>query len=204
MMDLIAPGRRTLADILGGLSDAQWRAPSLCAGWTVAHVVAHVTMPFRVSGPEFMRGVQEAGGFTQFSDAVAERDSRLPRSDLVAALRDNAGTPWSPPGGGLAGALCHDVVHGLDITWPLGVKYPVADRAMTTVLDLVVSGDGGSLFGVPLDGIELRAGDLDWSHGTGAPLTGPAQELLLLIAGRAVPHDLFTGPGVDLLAGDRT
>src|SRR5215472_10010065 len=180
MMDLITAERRTLADVLSGLSTAQWHAPSLCAGWTVAHVAAHLTMPFRISADEFAAGLQQARGqFTEFSDAVAERDSRLPQADLVAALRDNAENPWSPPGGGLAGALSHDVIHGLDVTWPLARPQEIPAHAMTIVLSSITSplaidpgevraaeisaaevgAEAGhtTLFGFPLDGIRARA-----------------------------------------------
>ena len=34
--------RRDLADLCAGLSPADWEAPSLCAGWRVRDVVAHV------------------------------------------------------------------------------------------------------------------------------------------------------------------
>ncbi|MFD8530511.1 maleylpyruvate isomerase family mycothiol-dependent enzyme [Streptosporangium canum] len=202
MMELIAAGRRELANVLGGLSADQWQAPSLCAGWAVAHVVAHVTMPFRISEREFMLGIRQAGGrFTEFSDAVASRDSRLPQTELVAALRDNADHPWSPPGGGPAGALSHDTIHGLDITRPLSIKNPIPDEAMITVLDLTVGQGSRSLFGVDLDGIELRATDLDWSSGSGAPLEGRSLDLLPFIAGRRIPHDVFSGPGARRLGG---
>jgi uncharacterized protein (TIGR03083 family) len=200
MMDLIAAERWELAEVLSGLSASQWQAPSLCAGWTVAHVVAHLTMPFRISEREFALGVEKARGqFSEFSDLVASRDSQLPQAELVAALRDNAENPWSPPGGGYAGALSHDIVHGLDITWPLSIKYPIPGQAMITVLDLIVSQGGRSLFGFALDGIELQASDLDWSSGTGAVLAGQSRDLLLLVAMRAIPDDLFSGPGAQRL-----
>ena len=196
MMDVIAAERRALADVLDGLSTEQWHAPSLCAGWTVAHVAAHLTMPFRISADEFASGLQQAGGqFTEFSDAVADRDSRLPQADLVAVLRDNAENPWSPPGGGLAGALSHDVIHGLDITWPLGVDRQPASPAMITVLDLIISPGDRTLFGFPLDGLELRASDLDWSFGHGAALHGRGRDLLPLLAGRPIPLEVFSGAG---------
>jgi uncharacterized protein (TIGR03083 family) len=196
MMDLISAERRELVGVLGGLTDEQWHSPSLCAGWTVAHVVAHLTMPFRITSEEFARGLAEAHGqFTQFSDAVAARDGRLPQAELVAVLRDNIDNPWGPPGGGQQGALSHDLIHGLDITWPLSMTYPIPGRAMTIVLDLIAGQDGQSVFGVDLDGIELRASDLDWSSGTGAQAVGPSRDLLLLLARRSLPHDAVTGPG---------
>jgi uncharacterized protein (TIGR03083 family) len=200
MMDLIAAERRALADVLSGLSTAQWRAPSLCTGWTVARVAAHLTMPFRITADEFAAGMAQARGqFTEFSDAIADRDSRLPQADLVAALRDNAENPWSPPGGGLAGALSHDVIHGLDITWPLGIDHQAAAPAMIAVFDLIVSPGDRTLFGFPLDGLALRASDLHWSFGRGAALRGRGCDLLPLLAGRPIPGEAFSGAGTQRL-----
>ncbi|GAA2755319.1 maleylpyruvate isomerase family mycothiol-dependent enzyme [Actinopolymorpha rutila] len=193
LMDLIAAERRTLSEVLGNLDAGQWRAPSLCAGWTVSHVVAHLTMPFRISEQEFADAMRRAGGqFTVMSDEVAERDSRLPTASLVAALNDNVHTPWSPPGGGLAGALSHDVIHGLDIARPLGIEYPIPDDALTTVLDLITGTghtgtDGANPFGFRLDGHCLSATDLDWSAGSGEMVAAPARDLVLLAAGRRLP-----------------
>jgi uncharacterized protein YndB with AHSA1/START domain len=38
-----------------------------------------------------------------------------------------------------------------------------------------------------LTGIELRATDIDWSFGSGAPLSGPAQDLALALCARKLP-----------------
>jgi uncharacterized protein (TIGR03083 family) len=200
MMDLIAAERLSLADALSTLTGPQWHGPSMCEGWTPAHVLAHLTMPFRISGEEFMAGLQRSGGdFTAFSDEVAERDSALPPAQLVAVLRDNAENPWSPPGGGLAGALSHDVIHGLDMTWPLALRYPIADEAMISVLDSVTSPGGQTVFGVSLDGVKITADDLEWSAGAGAPLSGASRDLLLLLAGRQLPGERFSGEGAGLI-----
>jgi len=139
------------------------------------------------------------GQFTEFSDAVAARDSELPQAQLAGVLRDNIDNPWAPPGGGQPGALSHDLIHGLDIAWPLSITYPIPDRAMTTVLDLIAGPDGQKAFGADLDGIELRATDLDWSSGSGAEAAGPSRDLLLLLARRSLPHDDVTGPGAQRL-----
>jgi uncharacterized protein (TIGR03083 family) len=204
MMDLIAPERRALADALDRLTPDQWQGTTMCAGWTPGHVLAHLTMPFRISGQDFMAGLQECGGdFTRFSDGIADRDSKLPQAELVAVLRDNADTPWSPPGGGLVGALSHDVIHGLDVTWPLATDYPIADRALTTVLDSITSPGSETYFGVPLRGIKLTATDLDWTHGSGASLAGRGRDLIMLLANRRVPHGLFEGAGIDVMAAER-
>jgi uncharacterized protein (TIGR03083 family) len=201
MMDLIAPGRLALADALDGLTAKQWQGPTMCAGWTPGHVLAHLTMPFRISEPDFMAGLQASGGdFTSFSDGIADRDSAIPQAELIAVLRDNADTPWSPPGGGLTGALIHDVVHGLDITWPLSVEYPIGDRALTAALDAMTGPGTETPFGLSLAGIGLAATDLDWAHGTGAPLRGRGRDLVMLLSDRRVPLEVFEGDGIDSFA----
>src|SRR5690349_9263553 len=40
----LAQGRRDLADLLETLTPRQWETPSLCAGWRVRDVAAHVAM----------------------------------------------------------------------------------------------------------------------------------------------------------------
>jgi uncharacterized protein (TIGR03083 family) len=197
----IAEQRTDLAAVLAGLTTEQWDAPSLCEGWAVRHVVAHVTMPFRYSTPKFLKGLAKAGGnFQRMSDGVASRDAELPREELVAALRDNAENPWRPPGGGYEGALTHDVIHGLDITRALGIEHAIRPEAIRAVLDVIAGPKSRRHFGVNLDGIELQATDLDWSSGSGAPLRGRAEDLALVLTGRRIGDDALDGAGARLRA----
>jgi uncharacterized protein (TIGR03083 family) len=41
---VIEQERLSLADLLEGLTDEQWNAPSLCDGWRIKDVAAHVAM----------------------------------------------------------------------------------------------------------------------------------------------------------------
>ena len=59
--------------------------------------------------------------FGRLSNEIASRDAGLPTSQLVADLRSEVMQPWTPPGGGYHGALNHVVIHGLDVTVPLGM-----------------------------------------------------------------------------------
>jgi len=202
IQEWIAEQRTELAGVLTGLSAEQWDAPSLCEGWAVRHVVAHVTMPFRYSTPKFLKELAKAGGnFQKMSDGVASRDAELPRAELIAALRDNADNPWRPPGGGYEGALTHDVIHGLDITRALGIERTVRPEAIRTVLDLIAQPKTRGRFGVELDGVELQATDLEWSSGSGAPLRGRAEDLALVLTGRRIGDEALEGAGARLRAG---
>ena len=121
----VAPTCTGLADLLAAAPAATWDAPSLCDRWLVRHVVAHVTMPARLTPDQFGAEMAAAGGdFTVLADTVAARDAALPEADLLAQLRSPALHAWQPPGGGAAGALAHAVIHSLDVTIALGRPPP--------------------------------------------------------------------------------
>jgi uncharacterized protein (TIGR03083 family) len=192
--DLIAAERQALATVLSGLTPEQWDAPTLCAGWRVREVTAHITMPFRYSTEQYLRELQASDGdFSQMADRCARRDAARPSAELVAELAANVHHPWQPPGGGFEGALCHDVIHGLDITVPLATGRRVLEPQLLTVLGFLTSQGGGAVFGTDLSGVELRADDLDWSYGSGERVTGLGQHLLLAMAGRRLPAGLLHG-----------
>ena len=126
----IAAERREFAEMLSSLPAQSWNSATLCAGWRVRELVAHMTMPFRYSTARFVAEIVRSGGrFNAMADRCARRDGAAPASELLSALRDNADNPWTPPGGGLAGALTHDVIHGLDAVVPLGTARRVPHRA---------------------------------------------------------------------------
>jgi uncharacterized protein (TIGR03083 family) len=176
-----------LADVLDALPDSAWDTPSLCAGWRVREVVAHMTMAVRYTPPEFYAELEACkGDFTLLSKRVAARDAALPTSRLVANLRDDAMHAWIPPGGGPLGALTHVVVHGLDVTVPLGVARPAAVDTVVAVLEHLTLGGGHANFGFELVGLCLEATDVDWRFGSGTPTIGTAADLALLITGRTL------------------
>ncbi|NGN63344.1 maleylpyruvate isomerase family mycothiol-dependent enzyme [Streptomyces sp. A7024] len=184
----IAAERRELADLLDGLAPADWDAPSLCAGWRVREVAAHLSMGFRLSLPATLAQLARArGNLHRMTDRVARRDAAAHSpGELAAFLRDNADHPWTPPVGGLPAALGHDVVHGLDISVALGLDRQVPEARLRILLG-EVRPRSLKFFGADLTGVQLRADDLDWTYGSGRPLHGSAQDLLLLTFGRTLP-----------------
>jgi uncharacterized protein (TIGR03083 family) len=190
----IAAERQELATILAGLPPQSWDSPTLCAGWRVREVVAHITMPFRYRPARFaFEMIRSRGNFNRMADRCARRDAAAPPGQLTAALRDNAGNPWKPPGGGYQGALTHDVIHGLDITVALGLGRRVPRERLGIVLDGITGAKSVRFFGTDLAGIELRADDLDWSYGSGTPVSGSAQDLALVVCGRKLPPGHLRG-----------
>jgi len=198
----IADEYRALADLLEASNLDVWDARSLCARWRTREVVAHMTMPARFSGPAFMTEMEAAGGdFTRLSDAVAARDGALPVDALLADLRSGALHGWEPPGGGLEGAFTHCVVHSLDIVEGVPLERRVPDERVSWLLGIVAGPGRPNLFGVDLDGVELRADDLEWTRGSGLTVTGPAQALALVACGRQLPPGRLGGAGAARFTG---
>jgi len=94
--------------------------------------------------------------------------------------------------GGIHGALSHDVIHGLDIAVGAGLNRHVPPERVAMVL-AAMQPKNIAFFGTDLAGIALQATDLDWSHGTGAPVRGLAQDLLLVVCGRRLPPGRLEG-----------
>jgi uncharacterized protein (TIGR03083 family) len=195
IQDMIAAQRGSLAAVLDTLPASGWDQATLCAGWRVREVVAHVTMPFRYSGPRFVLELARSRGkFNEMADRVALRDAaRMSPGELAEAVRSNIGHPWRPPGGGFEGALAHDVIHGLDITVPLGLDVTVPEERLRRILPASAADKTVTFFGADLAGIEFRARDLDWTLGAGTPLTGAAADLLLAMCGRKLPAGRLSG-----------
>jgi uncharacterized protein (TIGR03083 family) len=194
LQPLISTTCLTLAAVLAELPPSGWDTASLCDGWRVREVVAHVTMPVHYSEAEFMAELQADGfDFTKLSNRLAARDSRRPTDDLVASLRSTQLHEWTPPGGGHRGALNHVVIHSLDVTVPLAVPVAASPDALRAVLDDLTSGGASSHFGTDLGGRRLVASDLEWEFGSGRELRGTASELALHVCGRRLPAGRLEG-----------
>ncbi|MEU7577119.1 maleylpyruvate isomerase family mycothiol-dependent enzyme [Streptomyces sp. NPDC041068] len=194
----IAAERRDLADLFGGLRADQWDAPSLCAGWRVREVVAHMSLGFRHSLPKTLAELVKArGSLHRMTDRCARKDAAaFTTAELAALLGDNAHHPWTPPVGGYPSALGHDVVHGLDATVALGLDREVPPDRVRILLDHITP-KSARFFGADLTGVELRADDLDWTFGGGTSVHGAAQDLLLVAYGRRLPEGRLRGQGCE-------
>ena len=177
-----------LADLLATADGGTWDAPSLCEKWLVRHVIAHVTMPVRLTPEQFGAEMAAAGGdFTTMSDAVATRDAAAPVADLLDQLRSPRLHEWQPPSGGAAGALNHAVIHSLDVTVALERPTVAPPGAVTAVLDQLTTAHG-TVFGVDLADVRLEATDGDWCWGEGRLVRADAGSLVALLSGRTL-HD---------------
>ena len=183
----VAPTYDGLADLLAAAAVETWDSPSLCEKWLVRHVIAHVTMPARLTPQQFGAEMAAAGGdFTVLSDTVAARDASLPLADLLDQLRSVRLHEWQPPGGGAVGALSHTVIHSLDVTIALDRPTVAPQEAVTAVLDQLTAANG-TWFGVDLTDVRLEATDTASSWGRGRLVRADSGSLVALLSGRTLP-----------------
>jgi uncharacterized protein (TIGR03083 family) len=183
---MIAEQRRAVADVMDGLSPEQWAAPSLCAGWTVRDVAAHLVMPFEVPLPTFVLRVIASGfDFDKMSNKFATSDRR-PGGELAKVVRANAEHRFVPPNFPPQAPLTDIVTHGLDMFRPLGIERDIPSATLRTVLDFLMTPKAAKAF-VPkgaTDGRSFVAADIEWSAGSGTEVLAPAQDLVLTLTGR--------------------
>ena len=187
LQSFVRPTCDRLADLLAAAAVGAWDAPSLCEKWLVRHVIAHMTMPARLTPERFGAEMAAAGGdFAVLSDTVAARDAALPLVDLLDQLRSPALHAWQPPGGGAAGALSHAVIHSLDVTIALDRPAVAPQEAVIAVLDQLTAANG-TWFGVDLTDVRLEAADTAWSWGGGRLVRADSGSLVALLSGRTLP-----------------
>jgi uncharacterized protein (TIGR03083 family) len=195
---IIAAERRAMADTLDSLTPEQWEAQSLCAGWTVRHVAAHLSVTLTHGMGTFVVAAIRAGGnLHRANRIIVAREAVRPIPDIVGDLRANADSRFTPPGLGSEAPLTEILLHCEDIRVPLSIADNGPAERWRGALDFLVSPKGRRGFaakGVP----ELRyvATDTEWAHGSGDEVRGPAAALGLTISGRPARLGELDGPGL--------
>ncbi|MGW4467090.1 maleylpyruvate isomerase family mycothiol-dependent enzyme [Micromonospora sp. NPDC004704] len=196
MVSDVEAERLDLADLLDTLDDHQWQARSLCAGWSVREVVAHLTLADREFTSTMLRLIPARGDFDRVTAEMArERALRYSPGDLVAQLRETAGRPRLFPMSSPLDPLTDILVHGQDIARPLGHERPIPVERARPVLQHVWR---SFFYGARkrFTGLRFVATDADWSAGDGpGEVRGPAGDLLLVITGRRAGLTGLTGDG---------
>ncbi|MBP2365422.1 maleylpyruvate isomerase family mycothiol-dependent enzyme [Pseudonocardia parietis] len=194
----IAEERIALADDLTHLTGAEWRTSSLCAGWTVHEVVAHVSQSGFPHTWAWIASAIRHGGPDGGEDVrTRARAARYTPSELVEQLRESATSTYRLPLSGRWDPYVDLLVHGQDALRPLGRTHPVPIRLLAPALTFAWR---SPLYGVRrrLRTVRFVATDLDWTAGDGPlELRGPAADLLLAVTGRPAGLTGLTGTGRD-------
>jgi uncharacterized protein (TIGR03083 family) len=181
--------------VIEDLTQAQWSSNSLCEGWTVGQLAAHI-----LAGPSRPAVTSRDILTTGFRfNALMERDiddrAELSPTQIANRLSRRTTTTNHPPAP-VAAMLGEIVVHGEDLRRPPGLpSWPAGDDAYTACLEMYVKATfpvGGKQ---RIEGLRLVATDTGWTHGSGPEVKGPAMSLILAMTGRAAGADDLAGDG---------
>lgn len=188
--------RRRLVVDLAELPADRWETPSLCPGWDVHDVVAHLVDTARTGRLGFVRALVEARmDFDRANENGIAREKREDPRETLEALREAAELTLTPPAKP-ATRLVEAIVHGEDIRRPLGMlgNYPAEAIAESLAHQLrtPVSFGGGKERAAGLRLVDRSSGQ---AWGDGAVVEGVAIDLLLAVSGRPVDPGRFDGEG---------
>jgi uncharacterized protein (TIGR03083 family) len=197
---------RAFEGLIRPLTDAEWNAPSRCAGWSVGDVAAHLTGTLAdiaagrlddLGSPEVTaRQVDERRGNTpgELADELAGVTKIA--EDLLAGFDDDAWVGPSPGTydgtlGQAIEALWYDAfLHADDIRVALGRPSDVGDgggvRVAVKHLTEILDKDGWGSATVALDGIE----EFLIGGGSSEKITGDPMRFILAATGRINPADI--------------
>ena len=192
--------RAEFADFLATVTPEQWEGPTLCTQWRVRDVVAHVISYEELSKAGLVGRFLRGGLAPDRVNAVGVRDygDRSP-DELVALLRNHLTPRGLTAGFGGRIALTDGLIHHQDIRRSLDQPRTIPAERMTTALEF--GRTAPTLHARSRTrGLRLVATDIGWSAGDGPAVEGPAEPLLMAVAGRPAALPELSGPGAQTLA----
>ncbi len=189
--------RTALADILEDLSEQEWHHPSLCEGWTVRDVAAHLTMQQTGLGDVLRQTplvIRSRGNLNRVIHDAACRRAEQPTGTLVAQIRGTVGSRRHNIGVTCRETLIDILVHSQDIVIPLGRRLDLSPDAAAEAATRIWSRGWPFYPRRRLHGYRLSATDVPWTVGEGDDVRGPIGSMLLLITGRLTGVDQVVSP----------
>jgi uncharacterized protein (TIGR03083 family) len=180
--------RQRLVRLLRELTDEQWRTPSLCAGWTVRDVAAHLTFA-RSTLPQLLTEfVRHPGPLNRSGRDSAIRRARQPTDQLIARIEAMVGSQRHITVVTPKETLIDILVHSQDVAIPLGRPFEL-DRDAAAFAATRAYEMGWPFWAKRrFKRYTLTATDADWSTGSGPEqLKAPIGTLLLAVTGRNIP-----------------
>jgi uncharacterized protein (TIGR03083 family) len=182
--------------MLDGLSTQQWHAGSLCAGWTVEQVVAHLTAAANTGTGAWLRSMVRAGfnpdkhnarRLALYLGSTPEETGEKFRESITrttAPTKDHAA--W----------LGEVIVHGQDTARPLGITLTPDPAAVREVAEFFVAKNFAVNSRKAVEGLTLEASDTAFTAGGGPLVRGPLLSLVMTMAGRREHCADLEGDGV--------
>jgi len=198
--------RRALSADLADLEPGAWDTPSLCPGWSVHDVLAHLVNDARTTWAGFARELFRARfDFDALNALGVERERRADPRDTLRAFDAVSGRSTSAPAPRNT-RLVEAFVHGEDIRRPLGIhrEYPAPFLVDALKHQLATPTDfGGGRERAA--GVALEATDAEFRWKPSKPavnaapvVRGSALALLLAVSGRPVRPGELDGDGAEV------
>ncbi|OHT84951.1 maleylpyruvate isomerase family mycothiol-dependent enzyme [Mycobacteroides saopaulense] len=194
---MVQQEKRDLAALLRQLTPQEWEAPSLCAGWRVRDVVAHVLYDGTPLPTYLYEVVRVRGSADKLNQLYLDRAREWSTDALLAAFEATIEKSYSAkvqPKLVLADLL----IHHQDIRRPLNRSRTVPEGALRTVLE---NPDPFIDSKRKMRGLRWTATDVDWTHGSGPEVRGPGEAIVMAIGGRPSALADLRGDGVAALRG---
>lgn len=190
--------RVDLAAFLRTLTPEEWAAPSLCDGWSVKDVVAHVVSYEELGLFGLIKRFLN-GGIVRANEVGVKEFASMSPPELLEFLNSHLEPRGLTAGfGGMIG-LVDGTIHHQDIRRALGRPRVVPVDRLQRILPLIPSNPRLGA-GKRIRGLQLAATDVDWTHGSGPEVTGAGEALLMAMSGRRAVIGELTGPGLTTLA----
>ncbi|GAB3296051.1 maleylpyruvate isomerase family mycothiol-dependent enzyme [Pseudoclavibacter terrae] len=191
--------RAALIADLRNLDDTDWATSSLCTGWTVHDVLAHLVNDATTTRLGFVAQLVAARfDFDALNQRGVEAERRAHPRDTLARFREVADRTSSAPTPA-ATRYVEAFVHGEDIRRPLGIAHDYPQGAVLAAIahqrKTPVSMGGGRELAAGRTLIATDAGDTageSLSLGEGPPVRGTAIDLLLWLSGRDIAPEAIS------------
>lgn len=194
---LVHAERLALISDLETLDDAQWRVPSLCAGWSVHDVVAHLVDNARANFIRLFIAMAKAGFSLdrQNANGIAAEKAGTPAATLHR-LREVSTLRAAPPAP-LASRIVEEIAHGEDIRRAVGLQREYPERSLELAIGYQAATPQGVGGAKELAGkVQFCSDDEKFRRGIGPQIVGTRLELLMLVSGRGEHAVGLSGPGM--------
>jgi uncharacterized protein (TIGR03083 family) len=193
--------RAELLGVLESLRPVQWAQLSLCTEWTVRDVVAHLVSYDCTNAVAFVVLLVMTGfSVNRTNDVLLRRWRRRPDERLLVAFRRGPRVWGVTRLLGWRLALIDSFVHHQDIRRPLGLSRSVPPDRLLRLAEIMIRDRVGAGGAKRARGLRLRAIDIDWATGAGPETCGPAEALIMGLAGRSAALEELDGEGVAVMA----
>jgi len=195
---LASAERADLAGFCRTLDSAEWERPSLCEGWRVRDVVAHLLQVDDVGLHRHVVDFIRCGfGIDRFNALGVERHASWSTEQIVVTLERQIELGWlSRTRRGLP-CLAETVIHHQDVRRALGRPRTIPAERLIATLGAPDTFTGSAK---RARGLRFVATDLEWSRGEGLEVRGPAEAIVMALAGRRSVLGELTGEGKAVLS----